>query len=408
MINNNNKHNQKIEIIIGTGIAGLSYAYYAKKNDKSQNILLLEQSDRIGGRIGTEYFNDTEVVIAAGVGRFDKDKYLKQLMTELEIPIQTFESKHFYSSKISNSDIIFPLDKIWRILKREFRENPPKDLSMNFRDFAISVLGKNIYDSWKTAIGYTDYEHADIKETIKYYEMEDNLHNWKGINMPWNLLIERLVQKINKKNIFLNQNVISLNLIENNNLWEINCSNGNIFYAHNVVIASPINTIRKLIPKHLLPLYKGIEGQPFMLVYAKFTQDSALILKDYVHNFHIVPGILQKMIPYDKTKGIYLISYTDNANRNKMEKIIEDKEKICRLVEKTLGISPDSLEIKDIRVYNWTIGTHYFLPNHTPDKRKYKKMLNPLDNLKVIGEAVSYNHGWCEGALETVHDSFIS
>ena len=53
--------------IIGTGITGLSTAYYLRRQrpDDQLQITLLEASDRIGGKIYTEQFADVPVDIGA-------------------------------------------------------------------------------------------------------------------------------------------------------------------------------------------------------------------------------------------------------------------------------------------------------------------------------------------------------
>lgn len=58
-------------IIIGSGIAGLYYAYLNRK----RKILVLESNNRVGGRIGQEKFHGVNVVYGAGVGRTKKINY---------------------------------------------------------------------------------------------------------------------------------------------------------------------------------------------------------------------------------------------------------------------------------------------------------------------------------------------
>jgi protoporphyrinogen oxidase len=93
---------QKKIIIIGGGISGLYAAYKLKTLHPESNITILEQN-WIGGRMGSQLFEGTEVVTGAGVGRKRKDKLLIKLLNELEIPYQEFLSKHYYASTLGLS-----------------------------------------------------------------------------------------------------------------------------------------------------------------------------------------------------------------------------------------------------------------------------------------------------------------
>ena len=59
-------------VIIGGGIAGLSAAYYAQKNQPDAHIILLEASDRWGGKIVTDRvsFDDGDFIIEGGPDTF--------------------------------------------------------------------------------------------------------------------------------------------------------------------------------------------------------------------------------------------------------------------------------------------------------------------------------------------------
>ena len=57
--------------------------------------------------------------------------------------------------------------------------------------------------------------------------------------------------------------------------------------------------------------------------------------------------------------------------------------------------------INDILITFWDEGVHYYKP--TKDLHKtIKKLSTPAKNVYVVGEIVSYKHGWVEGAIECV------
>ena len=166
-------------------------------------------------------------------------------------------------------------------------------------------------------------------------------------------------------------------------------------------------TIRKLLP---MPIYNDVEGQPFLRLYAKFSKKSIPIMKEYVKGYIIVPGPLQKIIPMDPDNGVYMIAYSDNNNaitlKNHLKNTLENRELYEILLEKSLGIPTDSLHIIALKDYYWPIGTHYYKPLNKELYRSRDEFIDkaqhPEKGILVVGEAISINQGWTEGALESV------
>lgn len=69
---------------------------------------------------------------------------------------------------------------------------------------------------------------------------------------------------------------------------------------------------------------------------------------------------------------------------------------MCKYLQEALGIT-QKLELEDIRGFYWPIGTHYYAQHHLENITQ-----NPKPNLYIIGEMISHNQGWVEGALESV------
>ena len=88
-----------------------------------------------------------------------------------------------------------------------------------------------------------------------------------------------------------------------------------------------------------------------------------------------------------------------------LENNAKDRRFFEILLERSLGIPENSLHITAIKSYYWPIGTHYYGPLKGFKTRKafLQAAQHPMDNMLVVGEAVSMNQGWTEGALESVH-----
>jgi len=201
----------------------------------------------------------------------------------------------------------------------------------------------------------------------------------------------------------------------------VHCSNGTkeeTYQCNYVVIATPISTIKKLLPAY--PIYKQIKAQPFLRVYAQFSKDCAENVAAIVDTLMVVPAPLQEIIPMNVDKGVYMIAYADNASAQKLHSFIvkhsdgysdmnnigsaDQRKYFERLLTKTLEIP---IEIIKLTSFYFNEGTHYNLPlsGEYSDRKAFVKVAHrPSPKLFVVGEAVALHQGWCEGALETVQD----
>ena len=395
--------NEKDVIIIGIGIAGLYAGYRILKKKPESKILLLEKNDKIGGRMGTEQFYGTEIEIGAGIGRFEKDVLLKKLLKEFEIKNFVFTADMLDKSK----NPISVMSVISR-LRSEYRKSP--QTSSTFRDFAIEKIGKKDYERFIVSSGYTDYEKEDLYETLYNYGMEDNEPGWKGIAIPWNDLLDALSNKIGLKNILTKQNVVKI--IQRNvsgGGFEVITEKGT-WNTQKVILATTIDAVNKLLNvKGKDTLYDYVKGQPFLRIYGKFIGESIGIMKEYVSKQVFVEGKLHRIIPMNKKLGVYMIVYTDNLGAVGLKKYVENTEEnrraLCNLIEKALGLQKGVLEMAAIRSFYWDIGTHYYSPLKKEERKNFiQKIQHPCPDLWVVGECVSHNQGWVEGALESVEN----
>ena len=199
-------------IIIGSGMAGLFSAYNIQKISSDTSFLILEKHKKqwIGGRTSNELFYGTEIVTGAGIGRKDKDKLLIKLMDELGINYTQFDNKVNYSKLFAPVDII----KIIKHLKNEYIKHP--ELHNNtFKEFFIKIFDEKIYKNFIVSAGYTDYENADLYETLYNYGMDDNKGGWTGLHIPWKNMVDRLYHIIGKNHFRFSDDVIEIN--ENKN-----------------------------------------------------------------------------------------------------------------------------------------------------------------------------------------------
>ena len=111
-----------------------------------------------------------------------------------------------------------------------------------------------------------------------------------------------------------------------------------------------------------------------------------------------------------------MIAYTDNKHatglttKGTLENTRENREMYSKWVSDALGIpaaaaATASLNIIAITDYYWSVGTHYYAPLGDEFKTRgefIRKAQHPMKGMVVVGEMVSRNQGWVEGALESV------
>lgn len=396
-------------IIIGSGMAGLYAAYNIQKLSPTTSFLILEKHKKqwIGGRTSNETFYGTTVVTGAGIGRKNKDKLLIKLMGEIGVKYIEYETSIHYAQTFTPIDIV----KTFKKLKVEYSKHPELH-NKSFKEFFITILGEQLYNTFIISVGYTDYENADVYETLYNYGMDDNKGGWTGLRIPWKEMVDKLYQLIGKNHFRFSSEVVEIKKGKQTPcLFHTNTAGGNVYTSNKVILATTISAIRKIVPgaSSKTSLYQRIHGQPFLLLYAKFNKESSEIMKKYVSTYTIVPGPLQKIIPMNANKGVYMIAYSDNYNAVLQKKYLdnnaENRNLYCDLLETSLGIPKGQLTILAIKDYYWPIGTHYYepLPKEFKTRNEFiSKAQHPEKGMLVVGEVVSRDQGWTEGALESV------
>jgi hypothetical protein len=388
-------------VIVGGGIAGLYTAYTLLKQNPSLSLLIVEKNNELGGRASSTIFQGVSVVTGAGVGRLNKDILLIELMKELRLPVKKFNASHYYAPSTPRINA----KRVFQLLKEAYTEKPVR---ATFKEFALSVINTSTYNAFCTVAGYTDYENEDANDTLFHYGFEDNLDEWTGFYVPWKKIMTKLADYIGYDRILTSTNVTQLRRTHRGG-FRISFGDGFHTFSKRVVLATTIDAVRRLVPVQL-KRYKQIKGQPFLRLYAKCTPESARFLSQHVKGMTIVGGPLQKILPINPKEGIYMISYSDNTNASNLSYFTTNTANHRRmfsiLIEHALQLPSRSIELTHIMGIYWKIGTHYYTPNPVKETRLefIHKVQRPLQNLFVVGEMVSLNQGWVEGALQSVQE----
>ena len=391
-------------VVVGGGIAGLLSAVRLSRNYK---VLVLEQRVQLGGRARMVEFCGAKVVTGAGVLRSHKDKLMQALLKEMQVASEKIDVAAKPPGIFNDYDELcgsFPL-------KHE-----------TFEAFGRRVL-KQRFDNFVQQMGFTDMLRASAVETMRHYGLEDNLLAYKAVKFDWNALISELAQKAMRQGatILTSHKVVKLTHLDNasdKNVGSQTKTKPNIelrvvsstmrpsfVRTRKVVIASTASCIKALLPRSTL--FDRLHSQPFIRVYAQLDAQSSKSVSDKIKNFKVVKNCLMKISKVPSPgNDVFMIGYADNLAAQALQPHCQDtsqnREVFAKLVCQALDLP--SVVILALRAFYHKEGTHYYdeLADFDSPKRSTYTMYTPTQNVFVVGEAVSHNQGWTEGAAQTV------
>lgn len=401
------------EIIIGAGIAGL---YWVSKT-KPTNYLVLEKSNRIGGRIYNIEWNNNQISLGGGIIKASNN-YTIGLSDELGFDLADGVSKYemidwvkenettksdkpneddFYTL---NTNLIKYLKKIYQSNKKEIVDN-----KINFEEFLDLYVELKISQLIKSNLLYKTYFNADVSSVL-YDEMDELLRtgdfNFKYIkNGGYTLLLDKLIDIIGKKNIITNTNVIEIK--KQSDLYEIISDTNAIYKTKKIILATEsvnniiYNFLNQETTNKLNQLYQMVSGSKYLRIYSYHINSHEL---KYSYK---TSGLVGKVIPINN--NILMCSYTEEQDAIKLKKLLENKsiKTQCEIIYRLLNnCKIPTNKPDDIIIKFWNTGVHYNNPGY--DKEVKKSLISELkkDNIIVVGECISDSHGWVNSALESV------
>lgn len=377
-------------IIVGAGIAGLYTAY--RLMGRVDNIHIYEASDRIGGRIQEVRFNNYNAPMGASMIRLG-DINVIQLCEELHLELKKVDAT------LTSKESDFINDMIEKIINKYSSSDIPKDMSvLEFLSMNFSSEEVRRYVEYSI---YRDYLYSSIHEYILHYPITDHIQEQLSgfvVKGGYSRLIDALYNAIKDKVVIH----LSTPIVRTTKHYVIT-NQGRQYYNRLFWTLTEENKhiIRDRIDND--KLLSNIFGVPFLTMYAKV--DSATKYPSVV-----VGGLLGKM--YALGKNILMVAYTDGEAAIQLYKRINKKDKtlvindIQSMVRQNAGF--EDVVIQDLIFKYWPVGIHQYSASQTRGV-SYKKFVkkNPrqnYDKVSLIGESISRNQGWVEGAIETVNN----
>ena len=448
-------------IILGGGIAGLYTIYQLIKNPlfSQKNILLLEKTNRLGGRIYSTnpYKEYPEDIIETGAGRFSQkhiilNKLIQELNLENKIEKTNSESKYFpinrenniEDSKNQNPIELLQTPNLINPLKNILLSGKPKITELILKVITFSKLETVEYLRTISFVEYAKTKEILTKEEIKqiidsfgfYSELiimniydaiqlmgnldseSNNFKILKGGLSQINERIEDYVIKNYKKNknpFQKNQKVLQIisqkTKTEETNIKYIIKTQDKKYITKIIISALPKQILEKIsFFKPIYPWISKIKCSPLCRIYSRFSNE-----KEKEIWFNNLPKIttnnnLRMVIPINKEKGIIMISYTDNKfadywyNLYKKQGIQKLNKELKKEIHESTNIIIPREEPIQTNIYYWKCGVGYWGIGAN-SKEISQNMIHPQilgNNIFCCGEHYSEKfQQWIEGALET-------
>jgi hypothetical protein len=391
-------------IILGAGISGLYLAIELLK--KGRNVLIIEKSKRIGGRIHTLYYKDH--IFESGAGRFSechKNLFLllkKYNLFDKKYPIEKYSKLVLVNSKKKFSDNI---EDYYKLIFDKSNSYSDEYLAKKYtHEILLEIFGsKELVDHFITLYGYD----GDILYSNAICGL--NMLSCDYYSKQFYVLTLGLAELIKKmKDDFIQQGG---RIQTDTNVENIYCSsihnyvvesNKGDYSCKKLVLAIPPTAIEKLKPKNkAFNFLKYVRPVPLLRVYFYYDKpnENLVKLKKIITDIDI-----RFIIPINK--NLIMISYSDSEtakNWNTMYNENKNKfyEKILKEFHTVTGMKLD-IPDKTFMEY-WGTGIYVWTPNYNYIKH-YDDIINPLPNLYISNEGVSKKQGWIEGSLLIAND----
>lgn len=396
-------------IIIGAGIAGLYMAYKYHSKYPNEKIILLEKSDRLGGRVLSYHKNNIKYEI--GAGRFaDHHKYIIKLIKEFNLHDKIYPIKNDkdYINKTNKTLIKNQfntlLEKINKLIKhkKDYNKKTIKELLVTKIEKELLKQLINHYEY------YSEIEHYSAE--YAYYVNNTQFNNSQFYVLGGGL--EQLVKQLEKKikpytKIIKKQNVTEIKF--DNGIFHITTNKK--YETPKLLLAIPNNGIKNIKFSSnikMTHITKHIATEPLFRIYAKYSINKTTGKVWFQDTGKIVTNSpIKYIIPINRQQGTIMISYTDGkyaSDMIKRSKKMDLEKYINNEIQKLFGDIPDAIWM---RFYYWDIGCHYWKKLGTKDVQHItKKILQPYNDKKmfVVGETYSKQQAWIEGALESVEE----
>lgn len=402
--------------IIGGGITGLYVLHQLEKKYKNKKILLVDERDYFGGRIITHKKPQYEI----GGARFnDNHILLLNLIKEFKLTKVPLSSDKIFIQKTKNDTILFDhvnevFDSIINNIIKKSKDYSKDELQQyTLKEFIDRIsnsttLSKKLIDIF----GYnSEFTKMNCYDSILSLETDFISNKFYILKEGLSELMNRIYKLHNSKShITFKKNMKILNISKDSNCYILKCNKNHTFITKKIIIAVKSEQLKQFkILSPIFPLLKHIYSASLLRIYAIYPKQNGKVW------FQDMPttttnSFLRQIIPIDYNSGLIMISYTDNDDivpfyKDKRKFLLKSENVLKKMIHDEIQLLFPNKKIPKptyFKPYLWEVGVHHWKPK-CDSVSIYRKIVNPLKNIFIVGEAFSQKQAWMEGGLETVN-----
>jgi monoamine oxidase len=397
-------------VVIGAGIAGLTVAEGLLK--KGHAVVVLERYPNVGGRIVT---NREPYQYEIGAGRiFHSHKRVHALIKRFGLhtyPIS--EDVSWISAKEKRVETNTFMEDFKEVCK-ELRKLTKRTLAThtlgqllpsNFKDFLLQYPYWAELHMLRADLALPLFESGEVMGTYKGYV---------GIQEGIDTLTTNLRDAVLKAGGQILTRYRVEDVRRQGKMWEIVGTFGKkaealpfTIQAAKVIIATCRCSLGSFTALKEKPLLKQLQTSPLIRIYAAYPKTWWSGLPKLVTD-----SPLRFIIPIDPKTGLIMISYTDGPKDTGFWRGLSEKELQKQIQNEVRRLFPDRKipEPTYLKIHDWPSGCTYWVPDSEKAyelKKAQKDAMHPAKDLWVVGESVSFQQGWIEGALETAEQLLL-
>lgn len=367
-------------IVIGGGVSGL---YCAMELSKTFKVLLLEKSDRLGGRIHTHQNPQYEI----GAGRLHSShKHLLSLLKRFHLNTIPLSKR---IDHINSTDGYVPHVDLYieEMIRKTTKSLTEEMRQYTFREHCLSIIGKEDTERLQEARGYGGDFQMNAYDAISMFRREKK-GGFLVVREGFGEMI-RLMSEESRATINFNHTVKNIS-------YDACTYQVDEYNTKKVIVALPAQALQT-IPFFHVPIFKTVTTIPLIRIYAKYPHpvwfEGLPHMTTTFESGHIIPI----------RDGIVMIAYTEKIEAfTRNGRTLPKKEMETKIKEELKTLFP-FLSIPDpewIEAYLWDVGYHAWKKGSNSDHVQ-REIGHLSPGLFFCGEAYSGIQGWVEGALDS-------
>jgi predicted NAD/FAD-dependent oxidoreductase len=402
-------HKRANIVIIGAGIAGLQTARLLVEAG-FDNILVIEKSNRVGGRIHTirGTYKSTPYSYEAGAGRISSNhiraiKLIKELGLNLDPITANYTYQDVHTGKVIAGRQVYN-ELMQRVFAIARNLSHAKLKKMSFKDLCTIAIGTTDWKLAKSMFGYNaEFEIVNAYDGLRMFtqDFSGNSHYFivrEGLDAVTTRIYDFLRHS---GKVHFRKNCTVTKVDYSSDSYDVKISmSGSItpVYADKVICALPKPALLQLFPTpQEQALLNSVATVSLNRIY-DFMDPSWLTGRGITTS----NSQIRQFIPIYSDIGLAMISYSDTKDADYWNKVSQPKIKLQKDLIQLFG--DVTLVPNHIKQYYWDAGVHMWLPGY--DSQHMSKDVMFIKGrdapVYVVGEAYSMEQGWIEGSLQTV------